>query len=85
VSSSIVTRESIDAFVVDSIAEFGADRELITPAATFDDLEIDSLDLVELIQAVKKEFGIQLRPREFDETRTVAGALDIIYRAAGIS
>ncbi|MCF3101987.1 acyl carrier protein [Streptomyces roseoverticillatus] len=77
-------RASLTAFVTESLADFGAEADLITPDATFEDLEIDSLDLVELGQAVKRRFGIQVRPKDMDGVKTVGEALDVICRTAGI-
>lgn len=78
------TRESLSAFVTEALADFGADPEAITPDAAFDDLEIDSLDLVELGQAVKKTYGIHVRPKDMDDVKTVGEALDLIYATAGL-
>ncbi|MGK5546385.1 phosphopantetheine-binding protein [Streptomyces sp. URMC 127] len=77
-------RASLTAFVTESLTDFGAEPDLITPDATFEDLEIDSLDLVELGQAVKRRFGIQVRPKDMDGVKTVGEALDAIFRTAGI-
>ncbi|MGW2600449.1 acyl carrier protein [Streptomyces klenkii] len=77
-------RASLTAFVTASLADFGAEEDLITPDAAFEDLEIDSLDLVELGQAVKRRFGIQVRPKDMDGVKTVGEALDAIFRTAGI-
>jgi acyl carrier protein len=83
-ATSAVTREVIEQFVVDALVEFGADRTAISPEATFNDLEIDSLDMVELGQSVKREFGIELKPKDFEEVAGVRDALSIIYAKAGL-
>ncbi|MFF4214818.1 acyl carrier protein [Streptomyces nondiastaticus] len=82
--TTVPDRASLTAFVTDSLAEFGAEPGLITPDATFEDLEIDSLDLVELGQAVNRRYGIQVRPKDMDGVKTVGEALDVICRTAGI-
>ena len=48
--------------VADIIAETsGIDRETITPEShTIDDLGIDSLDFLDIVFAVDKEFGIKI-------------------------
>ncbi|WNE95275.1 phosphopantetheine-binding protein [Streptomyces luomodiensis] len=79
-----VTREAVSAFVTEALADFGADPDAITMDATFEDLEIDSLDLVELGQAVKKTFGIHVRPKDMDDVKTVGEALDAMLATAGL-
>lgn len=78
-------RETLEVFVYDSLVGFGVERDMICYDASFDDLEIDSLDLVELGQAVKKRFALDLRPKDFEEVVTVGDALDLIYDKAGLA
>lgn len=61
-----MTNEEI-ATAVDEVLEedFELERELIVPEAhLFDDLELDSLDIVDLVVAMQKRFGIQIREDE---------------------
>ena len=55
-----VTNESVEKVVFDGLAELGADREQISRGATFEELDVDSLDLVELAQIIEDEFGVAL-------------------------
>lgn len=43
-----VTKDQVQERVVEALASFGPDADSITSAATFEELDIDSLDLVEL-------------------------------------
>ena len=53
--------------------------EQITPEASFsDDLGADSLDLVELVEAIEAEFAIQIDDEELADIRTVGEAYDIV-------
>lgn len=78
------TRAALQEFVTEALADYGAEAEAITVDASFEDLEIDSLDLVELGQAVKREFDVRVRPKDMDGVKTVGEALKVIYSAAGI-
>ncbi|MFI8930758.1 acyl carrier protein [Streptomyces sp. NPDC053474] len=78
------TREALTEFVVEALEDFGAEPDAITMDVTFEDLEIDSLDLVELGQAVKKRFGVLVRPKDMDGVKTVGEALDVMFAAAGL-
>lgn len=82
--SEVLDRELIESFVIDKLVVLGVDRSQITPESTFDELEVDSLDFVELTQAVKKELAIPVAPKDFDDSSTVGQALATIYQKAGL-
>ena len=51
----------------------------VTPEASFaDDLDADSLDLVELVMALEEEFDITVDEEELDGVTTVGQAFDIV-------
>jgi acyl carrier protein len=51
-------------------------REKVTPEASFnDDLNADSLDLVELIMAFEEEYGVEIPDEDARKITTVAAAL----------
>ncbi len=80
---STVTREQVEARVVETLASFGPDPSQITREATFEELEIDSLDLVELAQVVEDEYGVVLKGEDMKELKTVGDAVDLIVAKAG--
>lgn len=82
--STLTDREAIDALVKDKLVEFGVDRDRIRPQASFDELDVDSLDIVELHQSVKNTLGIDIKVSAFDAVETVGEALTLIYQYAGI-
>ena len=55
-----VTTEQVEKVIFDGLAEVGAERDEISREATFEALDVDSLDLVELAQIVEDEFGVEL-------------------------
>ncbi|MEI6775441.1 MAG: acyl carrier protein [Chloroflexales bacterium] len=56
--------------------QLGADEVKVVPSAHFtDDLNADSLDLVELIMALEEEFGIEIPDDDAEKIVTVADAL----------
>ena len=77
-----ITREQIEPVVFDAIASFGPDRADVTPEATLESLDIDSLDLAELSQIVEDEFGVSLKGADVSELKTVGDALDLIVSRA---
>ncbi len=66
--------------VTDIIVELlGVDKDKVTPEAKFrEDLEADSLDLVELIMAFEDEFGGEISDEEAQSIQTVGDAIKYI-------
>lgn len=57
----------------------GVDEERVVPNAHFrNDLEADSLDLVELIMAFEEEFGGEITDEDAQRIETVGQAVDYI-------
>lgn len=54
-------------------------EDKVVPEARFaDDLDADSLDLVELVMALEEEFGIEVPEEELEGVETVAQAYDLV-------
>jgi acyl carrier protein len=66
--------------VKDLIAEsLGVNRNEVETAASFiEDLNADSLDIVELVMQIEKEFDIEIPDDEAESIRTVQNAIDYI-------
>ena len=78
-----ITTEQVEARVIEALASFGPDADQITRESTFEELDIDSLDLVELAQVVEDEFGVVLKGEDMKELKTVGDAIDLIVERAG--
>jgi acyl carrier protein len=79
---STVTTEQVEARVIDALASFGPDKSQITRSSTFEELDIDSLDLVELAQIVEDEYGVVLKGEDMKGLQTVGDAVDLISSRA---
>jgi acyl carrier protein len=75
-----MSKEEVFAKVKEIIVEqLGADEDQITMEASFrDDLEADSLDLVELIMAFEEEFGGEISDEEAQKITTVGEAVNYL-------
>ena len=62
----------------EALEEFGAEPDQINPDATFESLDIDSLDLVELAQIVEDEYGVKLGAEDLENVKTVRQAVDLV-------
>lgn len=74
------TFERVRAIIVDQL---GVDAEEVTMEANFrDDLEADSLDLVELIMAFEEEFGGEINDEDAQKIITVGDAVRYLDTAS---
>jgi acyl carrier protein len=56
----------------------------VVPEASFiDDLNADSLDLVELIMSLEEEFGVKISDEDAAKIQTVQDAMDYLHEHAG--
>lgn len=64
--------------------QLGAEEDDINMEASFrDDLEADSLDLVELIMAFEEEFGGEISDEEAQSITTVGAAVEFLSKDKG--
>ena len=78
-----ITRDAIQSRVFDALEEFGAEADAITLDATFEELDVDSLDLVELGQIVHEEYGVEIKGEDMPKLKTVGDAVNLIAERAG--
>ncbi len=61
------------------VEQLGVDEDSVTLEANFiDDLNADSLDIVELVMAMEQEFGIAIPDEEAERIKTVGDAVSFI-------
>lgn len=60
------------------VDRLGVTREELNPEATFEELDLDSLDLVEFSMAARDEFGVQISDDEAEGLKTVADAVALL-------
>ena len=61
------------------VEQLGVDEEEVTPTASFvEDLNADSLDLVELIMSLEEEFGMEISDEDVEKIQKVSDAVEYI-------
>ncbi|HVX18405.1 MAG TPA: acyl carrier protein [Acidimicrobiales bacterium] len=75
--------EAFDALRDAAVEVLSVDAGAVTEQASFaDDLEADSLDLVELVMAVEDRLGVEIGEDDLGDVATVGDAVDLIVAAA---
>lgn len=71
--------ETFDKFKQCAVEVLQVPEDKVTPEASFaDDLDADSLDLVELVMALEEQFGITVEESELEGVQTVGQAFDLV-------
>lgn len=79
-----MTEQEIYHILADALENlFEIDPERIKPEANlFEDLEIDSIDAIDLIDHIKRQTGHKLQAEDFRSVRTVADVIQAVLNKA---
>ena len=79
-----MTREEVFEKVKGILVEtLSVDEDRVTMEARFqEDLETDSLDLVELVMTMEEDFGIKISDEQAAAIKTVGDAVDFVMKSA---
>jgi acyl carrier protein len=78
-----LSTDRVEETIFDGLVELGTERAAISREATLKDIDVDSLDLVELAQIVEDEFGVELRGDDVKDVRTVGEVIELVVAKAG--
>lgn len=67
----------INGFLVE---EFEIEDDLVQPDGTWSDMGIDSLDFVDIVVIIEKEFGFKLKGEDMINVRTLGQFHEFIYQ-----
>jgi acyl carrier protein len=75
-------RTEIESKLTDLLVdELGIERDDIRPDAKFEeDLDVDSLGVVELLMALEDNFGVKIPDEEAEQILTVGEAIDLVEK-----
>ena len=78
-----MSQELFDRFTKCAVELLSVDAAKVTREARFkEDLEADSLDLVEFVMALEEEFRVEVPEKELEGITTVGQAFDLIAAKA---
>ena len=76
--TSTTDTTTIQKVVFDALETFGAEPTEISLDATFEALDIDSLDVAELAQIVDEKFGVEIKSSDAEQIKTVGDVVDLV-------
>jgi acyl carrier protein len=79
---STITPEAVETTVKEALVQFGPEPDQIKREATFEELDVDSLDLAELSQIIEDEYGVKLKGDDVGKIKTVGDAIDLVVSRA---
>lgn len=71
-------RDTIEILQTAIKKELGRDLGDLTPATTFEELALDSLDVVQMIMAIEEAFKIEIADEDVEQLQTVGQLVDYI-------
>jgi acyl carrier protein len=79
IKETSVDQELFARFRKCAVEVLSVSEEQVVPDAKFgDDLDADSLDLVELVMALEEEFGVEVPEEDLEGVETVGQAYDLV-------
>jgi acyl carrier protein len=70
--------DNFERFKKCAVDVLSVDEGQIVPEATFESLDADSLDLVELVMALEEEFDVNVEEEELEGVTTIQGAFALV-------
>lgn len=69
------TFEKVKSLIVEQL---DVDKDKVSPDTTFEDIDADSLDVVELVMALEEEFDLEISDEEVEKIKTVGDIVNYI-------
>jgi acyl carrier protein len=79
--TSTINAADVEARILQAISDLGGPPPAaLRPTTTFEEIDIDSLDLVELGQILEEQLEVMLETSDISELKTIADAVDLVCR-----
>ena len=70
--------DNFERFKKCAVDVLSVEESAVMPEATFESLDADSLDLVELVMALEEEFDVNVEEEELEGVNTIQAAFDLV-------
>jgi acyl carrier protein len=81
-STTTISEDRVFETIANTLAELGAERDQITLASSFESLDVDSLDLVEVGQVIQDQFGVEIKGDDMKKVGTVGEVVALVVERA---
>jgi acyl carrier protein len=81
-STTTVSEDRVFETIANALAELGTERDQITRESTFESLDVDSLDLVEVGQVIQDQFGAEIKGDDMKKVGTVGEVVALVVERA---
>ncbi|MGK2877229.1 MAG: acyl carrier protein [Solirubrobacterales bacterium] len=75
-----VTNEEVLNKIKDIVPKFGVDPGDVSDTSTLEDLDMDSLDVVEIMQAIEDDLGIRVPDEDLEDLTTIGDAVAAVVK-----
>jgi acyl carrier protein len=82
-ATATITNEAVEKTITEALAQFGVDPAAISVEATFEGLDVDSLDVTEVSQIIEEKYGVELKRDDVSKIETVGDAVEQVVSRAG--
>jgi acyl carrier protein len=75
-----VTNEEVLNKIKEIVPKFGVNPDDVTDSSTLEDLDMDSLDVVEIMQAIEDDLGIRVPDEDLEDLSTIGDAVAAVVK-----
>ena len=75
-----VTQEEVLNKIKEIVPKFGVNPDDVTDTSTLEDLDMDSLDVVEIMQAIEDDLGIRVPDEDLEDLSTIGDAVAAVVK-----
>ena len=81
-STTTISEDRVFETIANALAELGTERDQITRESSFESLDADSLDLVEVGQVIQDQFGVEIKGDDMKKVGTVGEVVTLVVERA---
>ncbi|MBI2692298.1 MAG: acyl carrier protein [Solirubrobacterales bacterium] len=75
-----VTNEEVLNKIKEIVPKFGVNPDDVSDTSTLEDLDMDSLDVVEIMQSIEDDLGIRVPDEDLEDLTTIGDAVAAVVK-----